>query len=1002
MQFFLSFLSATMSSDQEMIFDRVFNSISRARQQLSANTNNNLLTSTRRLFRRQVQRLHRPPGRQENSVWQTHLFLLSGPDIENLPSTTELERFATMGLGRPVHETTGRGIQRSKIQLNWTLSELNNFVCQCYPTVNLNLIGFHLARAGKGRKIERVHANSVKDLKKAIGKSRLYVVPRAEVSQVMTQSAAIPQNSQQPSNTTALDETFNAETTESVNLCVMTPSAAIPQNQPSNTTALDETFNAETTESINLHEWRAIRYQQDEEYNASLLADIEKDRRRHCYEVLEERRKKAIEERRQRMAARVEPLDGEFLKAKYPNGDVNKRKFIMSDPIQVLFDFIGQDEMASEVFKIQEATSSNSIESTSTGSISDHGIKPLSTLYILWTSPFDNLEKHCDPVNVAQPPVDSPFVQSSLALSPVHSPVALTSAHSPVALTSVHSPVALTSAHSPVGLTSAQSPVDLTSAHSSVGLTSAHSPFGLTSAHSPVGLTSAHSPVALTSAHTPVASTSAQCPFGLTSAHSSVALTSAQSPVALTSAHSPVASTSAQSPVALTSAQSPVALTSAQSPVALTSAHSPVALTSFNFEDQPTEPIVIDFDEETPLSSPSPQPSDIVDLSLMDQGRSVAVALNEVDLQTILKKLQSQIDGNICPTANQINVFRENILQCSLQAVKRRRFNPQAKLDVVFVDAEENGEGAIDEGGPTREYLRLLMRAIHQSNVFQGHEKDRNLALDTQALENRLYASVGKMIAVCVVHGGVGPHFFSERLFQQICGMPTSPASMDEVEDHTLREQLIKIQEATTVQEANCSIIEAADSLSIIGALRYISHLTERNSLVQSAAEFFVNGRLRAALDQFSEGLQTLGLLKEMQKYPALFYDMFVNEQKPLQAKDLCNLFYVNFSPQGSNRRAKENQTICYWRDWLIDVEEGETNGVTLEMIMEFATGASTVPPLGFPHRPEIEFLHQDGKIFPEANTCLIILRLPIHTEYEMFKTYMTEGIVQSPYFGVA
>lgn len=41
-----------------------------------------------------------PPGRQENSVWQTHLFLLSGPDIEILPSTTELERFANMGLGK--------------------------------------------------------------------------------------------------------------------------------------------------------------------------------------------------------------------------------------------------------------------------------------------------------------------------------------------------------------------------------------------------------------------------------------------------------------------------------------------------------------------------------------------------------------------------------------------------------------------------------------------------------------------------------------------------------------------------------------------------------------------------------------------------------------------------------------------------------------------------------------------------------------------------------------
>ncbi|CAM4672662.1 unnamed protein product [Leuciscus chuanchicus] len=924
----------------EGIFNRLFNAAARARQELAArNDDSTLLSTTRRLFRRRVHRGRGGSGgRRENPIWQAKLFLLPGPDNGFLPPTIELEELAKHGLGKPVHESTEAGCTNSKIVLNWSLSELNNFVCQSYPRISLNLVGFELARTGKGRKIQKLQVSSVKELKAVVGKSRLYIVPRATVLQVTSPPSAMSQNSFPPLAAPAVEETSQVVSDQ-----VMTPSAAIPQNsqQPSSTTALDEiSFSAETTESVNLREWRAVRSQQDEEYNASLLADIEKDRRRHCYEVLEEKRKKAIEERRQRMAARVEPRDGKYLKAKYPNGDVNKRKFIMSDPIQVLFDFIGTDEMASEVFRIQEATTSNAIESTSTGSISDHGIKPFSTLYVLWTSPFDYLEKHCDPVNVAQPPVDSPFVQSPVALSPVQSPVALSPVQSPVALSPVQSPVALSPVQSPVALSPVQSPVAL-------------------------------SPV--------------------------------QSPVALSPVQSPVALSPVQSPVALSPVQSPVALASAQSPVALASAALFTAQTPFihfNFEDQPTEPIVIDIDEETPLSFPSPQQSDIVDLSLIDQGRSVA--LDEVDLQTILKKLQSKIDGNICPTANQINVFRENILQCSLQAVKRRRFNPQAKLDVVFVDAEENGEGAIDEGGPTREYLRLLMRAIHQSNVFQGHEKDRSLALDTQALENGLYASVGKMIAMCVVHGRVGPHFFSERLFQQICGMSTSSASVDEVGDHTLREQLIKIQEATTVQEANCAIAEAADSLSIIGALRYISHLTERNSLVQSAAEFFVNGRLRAALDQFSEGLQTLGLLEEMQKYPALFNDMFVNEQRPLQAKDLCSLFYVNFSPQGSNRRAKENQTICYWRDWLIDVEEGETDGVTLEMIMEFATGASTVPPLGFPHRPEIEFLHQDRKIFPEANTCLIILRLPIHTEYEMFKTYMTEGIMQSPYFGVA
>ncbi|KAK0136584.1 hypothetical protein N1851_027269 [Merluccius polli] len=45
--------------------------------------------------------------------------------------------------------------------------------------------------------------------------------------------------------------------------------------------------------------------------------------------------------------------------------------------------------MASEIFVVQEATSSKSIESSSSGSIMDHGIKASSTLYVLWFSNQD-------------------------------------------------------------------------------------------------------------------------------------------------------------------------------------------------------------------------------------------------------------------------------------------------------------------------------------------------------------------------------------------------------------------------------------------------------------------------------------------------------------------------------------------------------------------------------------------------------------------------------------
>lgn len=72
---------------------------------------------------------------------------------------------------------------------------------------------------------------------------------------------------------------------------------------------------------------------------------------------------------------------------------------------------------------------------------------------------------------------------------------------------------------------------------------------------------------------------------------------------------------------------------------------------------------------------------------------------------------------------------------------------------------------------------------------------------------------------------------------------------------------------------------------------------------------------------RFQEGLQTLGVLEEIRSNPSVFEDLFTNPKKPLFANDLSSLFEVCFSPVGSNRWQQQNETICFWRDWLIDVE---------------------------------------------------------------------------------
>ncbi|CAL8257402.1 unnamed protein product [Arctogadus glacialis] len=263
-------------------------------------------------------------GRTENLIWQAKLFLLPGPDSDLLPQTKTLDELAKLGSGKPVQDSADSRTN-SKIGLNWSLAELNGFVCHSYPHISLNLVGFELARTGKGRKIKILNVSSVRELKTAVGKSRLYIVPRATVLQETSAPSAMSQNPFPPlSGAPAADETSQVASTSSAISMDSFPPLSIVQ------------------------------------YETAPLAEREGDE--DTYQACEERRQKT------------------------------------------LFDFVGQDDGASEFFGVQEATSSRSIESSSAGSMIDHGIKPSSTLYVLW---FSNQHLQSEPSTQPSLPVPS-------------------------------------------------------------------------------------------------------------------------------------------------------------------------------------------------------------------------------------------------------------------------------------------------------------------------------------------------------------------------------------------------------------------------------------------------------------------------------------------------------------------------------------------------------------------------------------------------------------------
>lgn len=91
---------------------------------------------------------------------------------------------------------------------------------------------------------------------------------------------------------------------------------------------------------------------------------------------------------------------------------------------------------------------------------------------------------------------------------------------------------------------------------------------------------------------------------------------------------------------------------------------------------------------------------------------------------------------------------------------------------------------------------------------------------------------------------------------------------------------------------------------------------------------------------------------------------------------------------------------------YLCILEATDVEGLTLANLLVFGTGADVVPPLGFDPPPSIEFLHYQKELdsyqapYPKANTCSMVLRLPIVDSYDQFKQNMVFGIRNSQGFG--
>ena len=73
----------------------------------------------------------------------------------------------------------------------------------------------------------------------------------------------------------------------------------------------------------------------------------------------------------------------------------------------------------------------------------------------------------------------------------------------------------------------------------------------------------------------------------------------------------------------------------------------------------------------------------------------------------------------------------------------------------------------------------------------------------------------------------------------------------------------------------------------------------------------------------------------------------------------------------------------------------------SLEDVLVFFSGASTIPPLGFPLKPSLRFLYGEGARLATASTCDLVLRIPTcygKDQYPEFKEWMELSILSNEF----
>lgn len=95
-----------------------------------------------------------------------------------------------------------------------------------------------------------------------------------------------------------------------------------------------------------------------------------------------------------------------------------------------------------------------------------------------------------------------------------------------------------------------------------------------------------------------------------------------------------------------------------------------------------------------------------------------------------IKEVMAGQPSDLEVSKNLINVQRNHVFIDGIRKIGKPNFQASLPLSVKFADEIGSSEGAVDLGGPTREFLRLTIHDMFLSNAFDGPANSKVLVLN--------------------------------------------------------------------------------------------------------------------------------------------------------------------------------------------------------------------------------------------------------------------------------